>query len=1217
MIAENHPYNSKDLATLIGLLRARASGSADWPAYTFLTDGESEQHTLTYQDLDRQSRAIATLLFDLGASGERALLLYPAGLEFIAGFFGCLYAGVVAIPSYPPDPARLNRTLPRLQAIAADSQASVVLTTASILSMARALFAHAPDLAKLKWLATDDLPVGIENLWSEPEISADTQAFIQYTSGSTGAPKGVMLSHGNLLHNASLVHYAFEHTPTDRYVSWLPTFHDMGFMAGVLQPLYAGIPVVLMPPTSFLQSPIRWLRAITRYKATTGGGPNFAYDLCARRVSPEDRKELDLSSWTVAFNGSEPVRAQTLSRFAEAFEPCGFRREAFYPCYGLAEATLIVSGGFKHKRATVNRVSANALERNRVIEAEDQEDAITLVSCGRNLVDQKIAIVDPESFMECQPGQVGEVWVSGRSVAGGYWNRVEETGQVFNAHLSQTQEGPFLRTGDLGFLYEGELFVTSRIKDLIIIRGLNHYPQDIELTVERSCANLRPGCGAAFSLEMEGEERLVVVYEVDHRKEFDPDAIINQIRRAVSEEHDLQVHSVALIKLGSVPKTSSGKIQRYLCREGYRKGSLEEIARHTLSHSNTETEAARPSLKDLLDLQLSESRKTVQAYLLEEVSRVLSTPSAGIDPQMTLSSMGLDSLMAVDLKNRIELNLSAEVSLGSLLQHSTLAELADQIFDNLIRQPSPVQPATSKEIDARTEQPLSYVQKSLWFLYELAPDSAAYNITFAARIRAEIDVEALRIALEMLVARHTSLRTTFTKRDGEPFQQVQTHPNLDFARSDASDWTDEILNRRLTEEGNRPFNLEEGPLLRVHLFTRSADQHILLMTVHHIIMDGWSLWVLLDELRALYPAAQTGQRDPLPAPGLQYADYVHWQSEMLEGPAGERLLSYWKERLGDEIPVLSLPTDRPRSSVQLHHGASYAFTLEKELVEHLAALARTEGATLYMLLLAAFQTLLYRYTGQDDIVVGSPTSARSRADFDGIVGCFFNTIVLRERLSSNPIFKDFLRQVRKTVLGALDHQDFPSHLLAESFNPTRDPSRPPLFQVTFILQKPRRLEKSVSVQHDETQISIDLGWATLEPVAVPRLYARAELELEMLEAGETIFGTFHFNSDLFDASTIERLAGHYRLLLEAVVADPQMRVGDLPILPDEERDRLLRQWSNSGLDYSHNACIHDLIKDRAERVPDKAAAVYRDLTWTYQEIDEQAEKLADLLRGLK
>ncbi len=1217
MIAEVSPNNSKDPATLIDLLRARAYEKTDWSAYTFLADGENEQQTLTYQDLDRQARAIAALLLDLKASGERALLLYPAGLEFIAGFFGCLYAGVVAIPSYPPDPARLNRTLPRLQAIAFDAQASVVLTTAGILSMAKALFAQAPDLAGLKWLATDDLPVGIENLWGEPEINADTQAFIQYTSGSTGTPKGVMLSHENLLHNASLVHYAFSHTPTDKYVSWLPTFHDMGFMAGVLQPLYAGIPAVLMPPTSFLQSPIRWLKAITRYKATTGGAPNFAYDLCARRISPEERKELDLRSWTVAFNGSEPVRAETLSRFAEAFEPCGFRREAFHPCYGLAEATLIVSGGFKHKVATVKRVSASALERNRAIEAEDQEDAVTLVSCGRNLLDQKIAIVDPESMTECRPGQVGEVWVSGRSVAGGYWNRVEETEQIFNARISHTNEGPFLRTGDLGFLHEGALFITSRIKDLIIIRGLNHYPQDIELTVERSCSNLRPGCGAAFSLELEGEERLVVVYEVDHRKEFDPEAITDQIRRAVSEEHDLQVHSVALIKLGSVPKTSSGKIQRYLCREGYRKGTLEEIARHTLSHSYLETEAGRPSLKELLDLQLGESRKTVQAYLIEEASRVLSIPSAEIDPQRTLSSMGLDSLMAVDLKNRIELNLSAEVSLGSLLQQFTLVELADQIFDKLVRQPSPAEPSTSKEIDVGTEQPLSYVQKSLWFLYEMAPDSAAYNITFAAHIRAKIDVEALRGALEMLVARHTALRTTFTTRDGEPFQQVQTRTELDFTRSDASGWTDEFLNSRMTDEGNRPFNLEKDPLLRVNLFTRSADHHILLMTVHHIIMDGWSLWVLLDELRALYPAAQTGRRDPLPAPGLQYADYVHWQSEMLEGRAGERLLSYWKERLGDEIPVLSLPTDRPRSSIQSRRGASYAFALEKELVEKLTTLARAEGATLYMLLLAAFQILLYRYTGQEDVVVGSPTSARSRADFDGIVGCFFNTIVLRERLSSNPTFKEFLKRVRGTVLGALDHQDFPSHLLAESFNPTRDPSRPPLFQVTFILQKPRRLENSVSVHPDQSQVCIDLGWAMLEPITVPRLYARAELELEMLEAGEMIFGTFHYNSDLFDASTIERLAGHYRLLLEAVVRDPQRQVADLPILPDDEMDRLLRQWSNSGRDYSHNACIHDLIKDRAEKVPDKAAAVYRDLTWTYQEIDEQAEKLADLLRGLK
>lgn len=562
--------------TLVELLRFRALQQPDKRVYTFLVDGETEAVHLTYGELDRQARTIGALLQSLWVSGERALLLYPPGLEYIAAFFGCLYAGVVAVPAYPP---RLNRSMSRFQAIVADAQTTVALTTTSILSSILRQFAHVPELKALCWLPTDNVTSGLTEEWQEPAVSRDTLAFLQYTSGSTASPKGVMVSHGNILHNQSLIHRCFDHTPNSRGVIWLPPYHDMGLIGGVLQPLYGDFPVTLMPPTAFLPRPMRWLQAISRYKATTSGGPNFAYELCIRKITPEQRATLDLSSWSLAFNGAEPVRHETLEQFTAAFAPCGFRREAFYPCYGMAETTLIVSGGLKAAPPVFKTVQGDALEQHRVVTAcGEHDEAQILVSCGQSLLDQQIFIVHPETLTCCQPNEIGEIWVSGSSIAQGYWNRPDETEYTFRAYLSDTGEGPFLRTGDLGFLHEGELFVTGRLKDLIIIRGRNHYPQDIERTVEQSHPGMRLGCGAAFAVDVNGEEQLVVVQEVErHCRRLDAEEIVGNIRQAVAANHELQVYAVLLLKTGSIPKTSSGKIQRQACRVGFLSRSLDVL----------------------------------------------------------------------------------------------------------------------------------------------------------------------------------------------------------------------------------------------------------------------------------------------------------------------------------------------------------------------------------------------------------------------------------------------------------------------------------------------------------------------------------------------------------------------------------------------------------------------------------------------------------------
>lgn len=575
--------------TLLELLSYRASTQPKQIAYTFLRDGETDAIHYTYQQLEHQVKVIAAHLQSCYQPGNRILLLYPPGLDYISAFFGCLYAGMVAVPAYPPRPNRLSR----LQGILQDAGAEVALTNQQTLGGLQRQIAQLPELQSLKLIATDTLADHLAQHWQEPTINSDTLAFLQYTSGSTATPKGVMISHGNLLHNLRLIYQCFGHSSTSQGVIWLPPYHDMGLIGGVLQPLYGGFPVVLMSPLIFLQSPLRWLQAISRYKGTTSGGPNFAFDLCVRKITPEQKQTLDLSSWEVAFNGAEPISADILDQFAEAFEPCGFRREAFYPCYGMAESTLIISGGAKTAAPIFKTVQAIALEKNRVVPGfRYAENTHTLVSCGQPLPDGKIVIVHPETLSACQPGEVGEIWVSGPSIAQGYWGKNQETEETFKAYLA-SGEGPFLRTGDLGFLDRGELFVTGRLKDVIIINGRNHYPQDIEWTVEQSHPLIRPSCSAGFSVDIAGEEKLVVVAEVERHSwerrhqlherngttkgRFPKEELIQSIRRAIFKHHDLQVHTTLLLKPGTIPKTSSGKIQRHACRAGFLAGTLDVV----------------------------------------------------------------------------------------------------------------------------------------------------------------------------------------------------------------------------------------------------------------------------------------------------------------------------------------------------------------------------------------------------------------------------------------------------------------------------------------------------------------------------------------------------------------------------------------------------------------------------------------------------------------
>ncbi len=569
----NHPYlNNRNI---LDILSYRAQYQSEKSAYIFLENGETETDNLTYGDLDKKARAIANHIQNL--SGQRALLVYPSGLEFINAFIGCLYSGVIAVPVNIP---RRNQKSSRLISIINDAQASLVLTTSLIISELDKDLEGKILLKYCKLLATDKIEVSSQEFVAK-KLNLDMLAFLQYTSGSTGKPKGVMISHSNIIHNQQLIQQSFGHSKKSIVVGWLPLFHDMGLIGNILQPLFVGFPCIFMPPMAFLQKPIRWLRAISKYKATTSGGPNFAYDLCIKKVKlTEELLDLNLDSWELAFNGSEPVMATTLEQFSQKFSNYGFKHSAFYPCYGMAESTLFITGGLKQIPPTIERVKKHELCLNKVFTTiSDDKDICLVVGCGKARADVKVIIVNPETLNRCSDKQIGEIWISSSSVAQGYWNhQTQETKEVFQATLKDTNETYFLRTGDLGFVKEGELFVTGRMKDIIIIRGCNYYPQDIELTVGKSHPALEFGVCAAFTIESNGEIKLVIVQEIKRAyfKRLAINEILESIQESVITNYDLQVFKTLLTKPNTIPRTSSGKIQRYACRDSFLFGKFDK-----------------------------------------------------------------------------------------------------------------------------------------------------------------------------------------------------------------------------------------------------------------------------------------------------------------------------------------------------------------------------------------------------------------------------------------------------------------------------------------------------------------------------------------------------------------------------------------------------------------------------------------------------------------
>ena len=696
-----HSINSN--STIVDILRELASQQPEKMAYAFLQEGKTIKDSWTYSQLNQRAIAIAATLqsqieevlrtesletgfFKGNSSREaliplknpvseaksvnsiksksRVLLIYPAGLEFLAAFFGCLYAGVIAIPAPAPEMFGKQRIVARIKAIIDDAKPAILLTTSETYPQLDKLKEQIFINYKPKILTTENLPIKQNYQLLKPAVSIDDIAYLQYTSGSTSTPKGVEITHKCLMANLGDAIAALGYNSESIVANWMPHFHDAGLVGGLLRPLYAGIPCYVMSPLALMKQPIRWLEIISNYRITHSIGTNFIYDYCVSHAKPELCQNLNLSGWQVAGVGAEPIRHETLNSFVEIFKPYGFESTTFCPGYGLAESTLTLTAKSLNNMPLFLRVSAEALKKNQVLETSKTGDPV-IVGCGSFIGNTKIAIVNPQTLTRCAADEIGEIWVAGSSIAKGYWNRPDISKQTFQAYITDTKEGPFLRTGDLGFIKNGELFVSGRLKDLIIIRGHNYYPQDIEWIVEKSHPAVRINCCAAFSIEINKVEQLVIAAEIEgfSNKNLALDEVVKAIRKAVAEHHELAVYGVVLLKRSTILKTSSGKIQRQACRAAYLDGSLDSIACWTLDIATSE-EYAIP-------------QNEYEFRLMQIWQQVLEINTIGIKDNFF--EWGGNSLKAAEIIAQIERKFNQNLPISALLENPTIEELAAKL----------------------------------------------------------------------------------------------------------------------------------------------------------------------------------------------------------------------------------------------------------------------------------------------------------------------------------------------------------------------------------------------------------------------------------------------------------------------------------------------------------------------------------------------------------
>ncbi|MGC4013166.1 MAG: amino acid adenylation domain-containing protein [Luteolibacter sp.] len=1115
--------------SLARILEFRSTETPDALAYRFLADGVEESGSLTYGGLDARARAIAAALVEAGATGAPVVVAHPCGLEFLEALFGCWYAGAIAVPCYPPQGRRHRE---RLSAVLGDSGAKLALAPAS--------YNEAFD----RW-GVNRLEIGPETAAPDfqiPEIKAGP-CLLQYTSGSTASPKGVQVTHANLVHQLEVCR---DHVGQVRsLVGWLPPYHDMGLVLKIVHAVGAGAALTFFPPEAFARQPMCWLRAIHRYRADFSAAPNFAFEQCLRAVRPEDLEWLDLSCWKAAPCGAERVRADTLERFAKTFSRCGFRAEAILPGYGLAEATLTVSA---RKPGTPPR------------------ELRGLVSCGHAVSGMRLRIEDPASHQVLAEGCTGEIVVSGPSVAAGYWQRSDESAEAF-------QSNGWLRTGDLGFLDEGELFVEGRLKDLLIVDGANHAPEDLEMAASSADPELTASAGAAFALQDGGPEKIVLVQEIPRLTAERHAPLCHAIRRGVGEHAGIALDRVLLVRPGTLPRTTSGKIRRASARRLLQEGAMQVI--HEDSPTVEELDFAGRSAFDQLAIAVTEATGRP-------------TPRPEDDPV----AYGLSSLDATRVVALLRAYGGADLPVGEMFAARSFAALA-----NLLA----VKPAAPVPKAIPTRDPLasvpSHSQERMWFLHQLEPQSAAYHVFGALDLEGPLDEAALSRAFQAILSRHEILRSRHSHHAGVPVISIVGMPEHPISTEDAGGLDDAAIEIRLTEFARQPFDLAADAPVRVLHLRRGGGAHVLALCAHHIVADGWSIRILLGELTARY-REECLAAQPLPAPlSPSYLDYAAWHRGWVESGGADEAVAYWKGKLEGHDGALSLPLDFPRPARSSSEGAVVGCTLPAALLEKVKQLAVSRRTTPFCVLLAGFLATLRRHGGGEDPVVAVPVANRNHAASGPMIGTLVNTLPFRPGIAADDSFGALVECVHLAALEMHAAQEAPFERIIEAVQPERVLDRSPLAQVMF----------------DHQEIPLAATWAG-EVKCRPRLAHRGatQFDLSMLVFA---FADHHevyleYRTDLFRRETIAALLERYGETLEQGVSSPGMKVSELHGLTRTDDDSLAHfSKGPERPEFLHRVPLEEIGKS-LQASPERIALICGETSLTAGELWARVGRLA-------